>query len=897
MGIWLGTEGPRLSSLNPRWAFWVENPSRHPEDELQCQGLDMPRSWPVYLYGIHDPGPWRERFRAAGLTGWVVFEETIGADPEDGSGRGSIYQTWADAGFGVLVVLNHGRYPNGTLPPSDRYEAFARRCARFVAASPGAHVWIIGNEPNHPQQQPGARIDPSIRRFEAAEWITPERYARCFRQCREWIRNQPGHEEDAVIPAAVAPFTAVLRYPENPTGDWVVYFHDVLTAIGEGLDGIALHVASQSPDPRSLADEARCPPPYESRHRGFRAYQDFIEVIPSYLRHLPIFITEASMGDRQGQPIPWPDDDTGWIAEAYAEIHRWNAEPAHPPIRCVILYRWQRMDPWFMEGKERLLNDLDRALAARFRWDVGFQRYPRATLRQEARLHHRPGGEAWGDPLPKGLMGIAMACTEDREWYSWLQPETGRRGWLPRDVLIFHGDLQNVPVDRPVPVLLTLRRPTALRLTPSIRAPVLIELPRGYRGVARTATPDRGWWQVQFDEQIGWVRTVDVEMEGDPRAVPIVPRPWADADLRRLNLSLLWIEPILPRRKRSPWPRRPPELIRWLILHPLAVPGDLSPEALGAFLVEQGGRPGFPYHFYLTADGRVFWTLPLEAMTDHAGGYGRVSVGIGLAGWSADQAPSMAQMDQAARLCAWLMTRLRLGPSQIQTVRELFPEGSRAEERSGDRLAPEGSHRFILSAKIRELARRILEEAKMPVPGVPEPAWQDLAGNLPADPGKSFPLRPLGLIRAVVLHQTGTDAGVTPAQIAAFQVERLGLPGASYHFLVGADGLLYRIHPLAVAVSHTATDNATTVSIGLIGDFRQRPPGERQLTATAWLMAYLLEHLGLGIEAVKGHEELDPVPCPGGWRTGAAWRGMLTAQIQAILRFHLHRSSETRSGR
>jgi hypothetical protein len=119
------------------------------------------RSLPVYLYGIHDPGPWRERFRAAGVTGWVIFEETIGADPEDLSGRGSIYPEWADAGFGVIVVLNHGRYPNGTLPSSDRYEAFARRCARFVAASPGAHIWIIGNEPNHPQQQPGARLDPA----------------------------------------------------------------------------------------------------------------------------------------------------------------------------------------------------------------------------------------------------------------------------------------------------------------------------------------------------------------------------------------------------------------------------------------------------------------------------------------------------------------------------------------------------------------------------------------------------------------------------------------------------------------------------------------------------------------------------------------------------------------
>ncbi len=848
--------------------------------------------WPVYLYGIHDPGPWRERFRAAGLTGWVVFEETIGADPEDVSGRGSIYQTWAGAGFGVIVVLNYGRYPNGTLPPSDRYEAFARRCARFVAASPSAHIWIIGNEPNHPQQQPGARIDPSARRFEAAEWITPERYARCFRRCRELIRNQPGHEEDVVIPAAVAPFTAVLRYPENPTGDWVVYFHDVLTAIGEDLDGVALHVVSQSPDPRSLTDEARFSPPYETRYRGFRAYRDFIEAIPPHLRHLPIFITEASMGDYKGQPISWPDEDTGWISEAYTEIHRWNSDPAHPPVRCMVLYRWQRVDPWFMEGKERLLRDLDRALAACYRWDVGLQRYPRAALRQETRLYDRPGGEALGVPLPKDLIGITLACTEDREWYSWLQPETGRQGWLPRDALILHGDPQNILSYPPGPVILSLRRPTGLRLAPSIHAPAILELPAGHRGMVQAATSDRGWWRVQFEEHIGWIRSMDANLEGDPRTVPIIPQPWADADLRRFNLSLFWIEPILHRRKRSPWPRRPLEVIRWLILHPLEVPGDLSPEALAAFLVEQGGRPGFPYHFYITADGRVFWTLPLEAMTDHAGGYGRVSVGIGLAGWSGDREPSSMQIDRVARLCAWLMLRFRLGPSQIQTARELFPQGSRVEGVSGASLTHRRFQFPTFSMKIREQVRRLLEEARIPMPGVPEPAWQDLSGKLPTHPGRSFPLRPLGIVRGVVLHQTGTDAGITPAEIAAFQVEQLGLPGASYHFLVGADGVLYRIHPLTVAVSHIARDNATTISIGLIGDFRQRPPGERQLTATAWLIAYLLEHLGLGVEAVKGHEELDSVPCPAGWRTGAAWQGMLMAQIQAILRLQRSRDKK-----
>jgi N-acetyl-anhydromuramyl-L-alanine amidase AmpD len=823
------------------------------------------RSLPVYLYGIHDPGPWRERFRAAGVTGWVIFEETIGADPEDLSGRGSIYQEWADAGFGVIVVLNHGRYPNGTLPSSDRYEAFARRCARFVAASPGAHIWIIGNEPNHPQQQPGARLDPRGAVCEAAEWITPERYARCFQRCREQIRNQPGHEEDWVIPAAVAPFTAILRYPGNPTGDWIVYFHDLITALGEDLDGIALHVAGQSADPQALTGDLRCPPPYEARRWGFRAYQDFIEAIPPHLRHLPLFITEASIGDQGGRPIPWPDADTGWISEAYAEIHRWNADPAHPPIRCMALYRWQRVDPWFMEGKAGLLRDLDRALTARLRWDVGLQRYPRITLRMETPLRDRPEGEPIGRALPTGQAAFAVERTEDGRWVALLLPDQGRWGWAPREALTLQGDPQEIPVRRDGPVRLTLRRATALRLAPSPTAPALAELPAGSRGVAELTTSDRRWWRVRWEGGAGWVHALDVALEGDPGRVLTAPHPWTDADLQRLNLSLEWIEPLLPRRKPSPWPRRPLEGVRYLILHPLEIPGDLPPQTLADFLIERQGRPGFPYHFYLTADGRVFWTLPLEAMTDHAGGCGRISVGIAITGWREGQPLAPAQLDRAARLCAWLGIRFRLGPAQIRTIDELFPSAGAVP---------------LSGAAVREATQQILKETGLPIPGLPEPGWRDLPSRSP------FPPRPLWGIRELVLHHTGTDPAVPAEQIVAFQVERLGLPGPTYHFLVAGDGTLYRIHPLTAAVSHAGADPTRSVSIGLIGDFRRQPPKEGQLTATAELIAFLLEHLGLGIEAVKGHEELDGTPCPGGWRTGIAWRGLLWAQVQAIRRRH-----------
>jgi hypothetical protein len=823
------------------------------------------RNLPVYLYGIHNPGPWREQFCAAGVTGRVAFEETVEADPEDLSGRGSIYREWADAGFGVIVVLHHGRYPNGTLPLSERHEAFARRCARFVAASPGTHIWIIGNELNRPPQQPGARIDPRRAVREAAEWITPERYACGFRLRQEQIRNSPGREDDWVILAVVTPFTAILCYPGNPTGDWIVYFHDLITALGEDLDGIVLHVASQSADPHALTEDLRCPPPYEVRRWGFCAYRDFIEATPPHLRHLPLFATEASMGDRGSRPIPWPDADAGWISEAYGEIQRWNADPAHPPIRCLALYRGQRVDPWFVAGKERLLRDLDRALTARLRWDAGLRRYPRVTLRVETPLRDRPKGEPLGRALPPGQTALAVEQTEDGRWVDLLLPDQGQRGWAPREDLTLHGDPREISVRRGGPVWLTLRQATALRLALPSAAPALAELPAGSRGRAERTTPDRRWRKAQWEGGAGWVRALDAALEGDPNRVPTAPRPWADADLQRLNFSSERIEPPLPRRKPSPWPRRPPEGIRHLIPHPLEVPGDLPPQALADFLIERRRRPGSSHHFYLAADGRVFWALPLEAMTDHAGGCGRIRVGIATAGQQDGQPLAPAQLDRVAWLCAWPQIRFRLGSAQIQTIHEIFPSTGAAP---------------LSGAAVREAAQRVLKETGWPTPGLSEPGWR----NRPAR--SSFPPRPLWRIQGPVLHHGGTAGSVPAEHIVAFQTERLGLHGPTYHFLVAGDGTLCRIHPLTAAVSHAGADPMTSVSIRRIGDFRERLPTDRQLTATGELIAHLLEHLGLEIEAVKGHGELDGTPCSREWRMGIAWRRLPRAQVQAIRRLH-----------
>jgi hypothetical protein len=76
----------------------------------------------------------------------VVITCQIGHDAWNRSGAN--FDALHAAGVRVICRLSHGEFPLGTLPFSQSYGAFSRRCANFVAASSGCHTWIIGNEPN-----------------------------------------------------------------------------------------------------------------------------------------------------------------------------------------------------------------------------------------------------------------------------------------------------------------------------------------------------------------------------------------------------------------------------------------------------------------------------------------------------------------------------------------------------------------------------------------------------------------------------------------------------------------------------------------------------------------------------------------------------------------------------
>jgi hypothetical protein len=287
--------------------------------------------------------------------------------------------------------------------------------ASFVAASSGCKIWVIGNEMNYAVERPGVQVDWSrhastrsttpeggdplrrglVTRFNVlpdhsteirttrgatispGEVITPEMYARCYKLCRDAIHRLPGHADDQIVVGAVAPWNSQTIYAGNANGDWVQYFRDILEQLGPSqCDGIALHTYTHGGDPELIRSEEKLGPPFQNYHTEFRAYTDFLGAVPEAMRTLPVYITEANQSE------PWLDVNSGWVQQAYEEIHGWNMQPHNQQIRALVLYRWPLLDRWHMANKAGVLEDFRMALARDYRWrgsELGRASEPKAA--------------------------------------------------------------------------------------------------------------------------------------------------------------------------------------------------------------------------------------------------------------------------------------------------------------------------------------------------------------------------------------------------------------------------------------------------------------------------------------------------------------------------------------
>jgi len=258
-------------------------------------------------------------------------------------------------GFKIIVRLNNGYKPAGTIPRFGEYLPFAERCAYVVSVSKGCHIWQIGNEMNHEVERPDGEV------------ITPENYAQCYTFVKALCEIQLGHEADEFLVGAVAPYNNETFYEGNETGDWIVYFEDIVRAIeqyGAGVGGFAFHCYSRSQNPDDVSKPIYMESPFNGYQSGFKAYIDFANAVPEHLRYLGFYISETNPGAaRKPDEDGWDNEDTGWCTAAMREIQSWNKSCPEQPCRALVYYRWPVIDKWWMDGKTALYPDLVRAFA------------------------------------------------------------------------------------------------------------------------------------------------------------------------------------------------------------------------------------------------------------------------------------------------------------------------------------------------------------------------------------------------------------------------------------------------------------------------------------------------------------------------------------------------------
>ncbi len=687
----------------------------------------MPRSLidSSYIYGIHEPGGEQFMRSPDGTTarGWILFAEAIGHNPDD---RTSIdFSTFSEQGYGVICRLSNGYEPEGTIPHSSRYEAFARRVANFVSISRGCKSWIIGNEMNYAVERPGIVIDwarhagsrrdgpaegadpmrrglpvrfnvlpdhsAEIRTTRAAiveqgELITPERFARCYRLCRDAIHRIPGHEDDLVLVGAPAPWNTQTIYPGNANGDWVQYFADILKELGpRQCDGFTLHAYTHGPDPAQITEESLLPPPFQQYHRDFRVYRDFMAVVPPEMRHLAAFITETD------QTTPWLDDNRGWVQEAYAEINRWNQaarldglpetqrQSTRQQIRALILYRWPRIDKWYIDGKFGLIADFEAAVQEGYQWKGSEGIAERnqgstptvAVARRQDELPDAPSyAIEWiDDQFPESLIAgttitvpITLRNAGSLTW-RWGGGNPFRLGYHlyrnRRQLTI--PDERNLRTDIPQDVApdatVTLHARIALPVEPGNYT---LELDLVQEGVT--------WFKQQQSTVL--TRWLTIEMP---------PRGEAVGEGEEINAALLPvplfhdISAQLPRK--AIYARRSMSQLQHIVISHTAANPNTSLERI-AQAHSRHGYPGIAYNFVVARDGQVFRTSQLEEVAQPNQVWSEQGVNIGLLGNFSSEPPPLPQLDATGRLCAWLAHNLGLRPESIVGLGDLIPTDS-----------------------------------------------------------------------------------------------------------------------------------------------------------------------------------------------------------------------------
>lgn len=868
--------------------------------------MPRPLNDSTYLYGLHDPGG-EQHMLQGGVPGWILVTVAIGHNPND-NGPGDDTRFWAnyrplaDQDLGLIVRLNNGYAPNGTLPFERNYDDFARRCANFVRISQGCHLWQIGNETNHPIEWPGAEwnwdVAPPrpVSPDKEGEKITPQRYAACYRKVRAAIKALPGRQNDQVLVAAPAPWNNLTNYPENPHGDWVRYLADILGLLGPGnCDGVTIHSYTHGDDPALLTSDVKVSDGrFANRHWHFRAYQDFMRAIPENMRHLPVYLTESNQGDNA-----WADRNAGWVREAYKEIDRWNQTGAQQ-IRSLILYRYPRVgnDRWWIEGKNGVISDFRQSMPFRYQWqeqvgpDVAALQARTNSLKSQFDAM-QPSLQQVSQLAPQatalartvaGLKTQAQQAAATGSQIDALEAEVSRlevelnqlgAGAVAQPTMV---DLRGqLPVaankQYPTRALSSVRRVvvhhTATRADISPQQVAQFQVNQGLPGI-------KYHFFIDGAGAISWVQPVEaVVTQTNVEAVN------ADAVAVCLAGNFTSAPPGDVQMEAAA------QTIAWL-LNSLRLTADA---VMGRSEVDASDPSGSPGAQWLSG---ARFKEPLLA---------RVQAILDAASPSPEQEIErlrrrIAELEQQI---VTLQAQASQVPSLTAEVQALRAEVARLEAQVRD-LTEQNTQLRRENARLTELLQNNQGGS-----GVTRPPMVDLVDSLPRHPTLPAYQNRTARITRIVVHHTDTPPNFTVRQIADYHVNgerrdaqgnlvKAQWPGIGYHYVLLPDGTINETQRPETRSYHAGNANNDSLGVSLIGRFMRRNwngtpipadqqlPTPQQMESLARLLAWLMTEHGISnIARIVGHKEVSDTSCPGDqWLEGANWKQLLHQKIEAI---------------
>jgi len=444
--------------------------------------------------------------------------------------------------------------------------------------------------------------------------ITPDLYARCFTKCWQQIHDLPGHDTDQVAIGAVAPWNNTTAYGGNPSGDWIQYMLDIIHAVRQLGAGIdAIALHTYTHGTDPGLIFSEAKMALPFQDRHFQ-FRSYQDFMHAIPQDMRHLPVYITEAD---QDLPWENANRGWVQNAYREINDWNTTPGHQQIRALALYRWQ-FDKWHIEGVGGVHEDWKMAMDHEYIWLPSYR--VRIINGHEVRspfldFYEEMGEDFCGPPLTQAAVESGIKT----QFF-------GR--------LVLQEDLSGKVVLLPVGAeLLALRREnTELRERNAQLLEQIEGLRQPFSAVTTHAHPSPPQWR-------------DVSSE-------------------------------LPKHPTKQYERRKTSDVRYLVISHSAVPGTVQPAAIARFHVEHVQWPGIGYHFYLDAQGQIFKTNELTAVSHHVGPWDTVSIGICVGGNFQEQTPTPAQIESTAQLAAWLLHELGLPLNAIRGKSEFIKTDS-----------------------------------------------------------------------------------------------------------------------------------------------------------------------------------------------------------------------------